>query len=214
MRENGEVLYVMKVCTPNQQDAPTAAGDRKRSALCGMRSHLLPAVLSGLVAACVDLGRRHVRRGTLGLPLCAVGRAERIESAAVSGRHSARETVRQLARHVAEIGPSPSRKPKRRAFAFAFALQLSVLRVELVRGCSVICTRSLARAQLLAALAAPSRRGHAAAARNRNRGSGSDARTDVLSCAGRTACECYVLESADLFDAFEDNEVRQRWQQL
>jgi hypothetical protein len=36
----------------------------------------------------------------------------------------------------------------------------------------------------------------------------------VLSCAGRTACECYVLESADLFDAFEDNEVRQRWQQL
>ena len=47
MRENGEVLYVMKVCTPNQQDAPTAAGDRKRSALCGERSHLLPAVLSG-----------------------------------------------------------------------------------------------------------------------------------------------------------------------
>ena len=39
-------------------------------------------------------------------------------------------------------------------------------------------------------------------------------RTDAPSCAGRTACECYVLESADLFDAFEDNEVRQRWQQL
>ena len=85
------------------------------------------------------------------MPLCAVGRAERIESAAVSGRHSTREAVRQLSRHVAEIGSPSATKPKRRAFAFAFALQLSVLRVELVRGCSVICNRSLARAQLLAA---------------------------------------------------------------